>query len=348
MCFSARISTKALAGLCRRLSTVLEAGIDVRTAWSREADRARGPLHRRLLDISHAVDQGRSLGEAVADCGDFFPTLFGEMIKIAEETGHLDGVLAQMADHYDNQIKMRRIFMGAIAWPLFQLGAAILAIGFLIWITGWIRQSGGGPNVDILGFGLVGDQGLVIYITFLAIVGTLFLLVIRGINRGLIWTRPIQHLVLRIPVLGDALQTLALSRMAWSMEVTMNTGMDIRRALMLSLRSTQNARYIDQIPAIDASIMHGNSLIETFRLAGGYPVDFLDTLAVGEESGKVVESMGRLARQYQERARLALATLALVAGWAVWAIIAAIIIALIFRLFSFYIGAINNAASGRF
>jgi type IV pilus assembly protein PilC len=300
------------------------------------------------LDISQGIDRGRSLAEAVADTGDFFPILFGEMIAIAEQTGHLDGVLAQLADHYDNQIKMRRIFWGAIAWPLVQLGMAIAVVGFLIWITGWIRSAGGGPNVDILGFGLVGDRGLAIYVTFLAIVGAAFFLVIRGISRGLIWTRPIQRLVLRIPVLGDALQTLALSRMAWSMEVTMNTGMDIRRALRLSLRSTQNARYLDQIPTIDASILQGTSLTEAFRLAGGYPVDFLDTLAVGEESGKVVESMGRLARQYQERARLALATLSLVAGWAVWACIAAIIIALIFRLFGFYLGALNSAATGKF
>ncbi len=278
---------------------------------------------------------------------DYFPSLFREMIGLGEQTGHLDGVLAQMADHYDNQIRMRRIFWGAIAWPLVQLGLAIGVVGLLIWITGWVsRQSG--SHVDILGLGLVGDRGLTIYVTFLAIVGAVLFFVLHCIRRGVFWTRPIQYLALRIPVVGPALQTMALSRMAWSMHVTMNTGMEIRRALQLSLRSTQNARYIDQIPEIDRSIMQGNSLVETFRHAGGYPVEFLDTLAVGEESGKVVESMGHLAQQYQDRARMAFAMLALVAGWLVWAAIAALIIALIFRLFSFYLGVLNNAANGRF
>ena len=54
----------------------------------------------------------------------------------------------------------------------------------------------------------------------------------------------------------------------------------------MSLRSTQNARYTDQIPTIDAEIVGGNSIHESFRVAGGYPADFLDTLAVGEQSGK--------------------------------------------------------------
>ena len=56
--------------------------------------------------------------------------------------------------------------------------------------------------------------------------------------------------------------------------------------MRLSLRSTQNARYIDHIPAIEAEISAGNSIHEAFCRAGGYPADFLDMLAVGEQSGK--------------------------------------------------------------
>ena len=52
---------------------------------------------------------------------------------------------------------------------------------------------------------------------------------------------------LRIPVLGPALETLALSRLAWAMYLTMNTGMDVRRAMRLSLASTNHARYIEYL-----------------------------------------------------------------------------------------------------
>ena len=174
---------------------------------------------------------------------------------------------------------------------------------------GVLRQMTGNRTLDILGFGLVGDRGLMIYLTFLAVVGAAIWLFVRAVSRGLMWTRPIQRLILRIPALGRPLQTIALERLAWSMHLTMNTGMDVRRALALSLRSTQNARYLDQIPMIDAEIAAGNSIHEAFRVAGGYPADFLDTLAVGEQTGQVSESMETLARQYQHQARMA---------WACW------------------------------
>lgn len=333
--FSSRASSRDMVGLCRRMSISLEAGVDIRTALAREADRGAGSLRSRLAILSDAVDHGQPVSDALAATEDYFPPLFREMVQVGEESGHLDGVLAQLADHYDAQLRVRRIFLGAIIWPVIQLVLSLGVIGFLIWITGML-------NVDILGLGLTGNRGLRIYLTFLALAGIVGWLVIRAARRGLVWTWPIQRLVLNLPVIGRPLQTMALARLAWSMHLTMNTGMNVRRALALSLRSTQNARYTSQIPTIDAEIAAGNSIFEAFRIAGGYPPDFLDTLAVGEQSGKVVESMGNLARQYQEQARIALTVLGVLAGWGVWMIIAAFIIILIFRLALFYVGTLNQ------
>jgi type IV pilus assembly protein PilC len=337
--FSPRIGTNHLVGLCRRLSTALEAGIDARTIWAREAQRATGFLKSRLLDISDAANQGQSLRYALALTGDYFPSIFREMAAVGEQTGHLDAVFAQLADHYQTQVTMRRSFLGVIAWPVIELVLSLGVIGLAIWLPSMM-----GLNVDLLGFGLTGNRGLVIYVMFLAMVAVSIWLLLRAARRGVVWTRPIQRLVLKIPGIGGPLQTLALSRLAWTLHLTMNTSMDVRRSLALSLRSTQNARYVDQIPTIDAEILGGNTISESFRVAGGYPADFLDTLAVGEQSGKMVESMGTLARQYQDRARMAMTALAVVAGVAVMLLIAGLIIAMIFRIFiTSYLGPINEA-----
>ena len=337
--FSPRIGTNQLVGLCRRLSTALEAGIDARTIWAREAQRATGFLKSRLLDISDAANQGQSLSYSLALTGDYFPSIFREMAAIGEQTGHLDAVFAQLADHYQTQVTMRRSFLGVIAWPVIELILSLGVIGLAIWLPSMM-----GLNVDLLGFGLTGNRGLVVYAVLLAMVAGSIWLLLRAARRGVVWTRPLQRLVLKIPGIGGPLKTLALSRLAWTLHLTMNTSMDVRRSLALSLRSTQNARYVDQIPTIDAEIVGGNSISESFRVAGGYPADFLDTLAVGEQSGKMVESMGTLARQYQDRARMAMTALAVVAGVAVMLLIAGLIIAMIFRIFiTSYLGPINEA-----
>jgi type IV pilus assembly protein PilC len=342
MFFSVRIPLKTLAQLCRRLAVSLTAGIDARTTWAREAANARGRSARRhLTAVSEATRQGESLSAALAATGDYFPPLLHEMVDVGEQSGHTAEIFAQLADHYQYQLEMRRMFLGAITWPMLELAAAVGIIGALIWGMGLISEITG-QKFDMLGWGLVGNRGLAIYAAGVTAVAVAVALLIRAVRRGVFWTRPLQRGVLRLPVLGRALQTLALSHMAWSMYLTMNAGMELRRSLRLSLRSTRSARYIDQIPVIEDTIGEGDTIHEAFRRAGVFPYDFLDALDVGERSGKLVESMAMLSRQYQEQARAALVTLTKVAGYAVWMLVALAIIAVIFRLFIFYVNTINS------
>ena len=342
MLFSPRIKIKTLAGLCRRSATALGAGIDLRTVWAREADRAAGWAAReRLRTVSEAVHRGESMAAALAATGDFFPLLFRELVEVGEQAGHLSEVFAQLAEHYEGQLELRRTFLSAIAWPLIELAAAVVIIGCLIAALGVI-ESITGSRVDPLGLNLVGVPGLVKYVAFLATVGVLFFFILQAMRRGLVWTRPIQRGVLRLPVLGKALQTVALARAAWVLHLTLNTEMDVNRALRLSLRATGNARYTDQIEPIEAEIGAGSSIYEAFLAAGCFPTDFLDAIAVGEQSGSLVESMGRLSRLYQDQARTALAVLTTVGGFAVYAAIALVIIVLIFQLAGFVFGVYNE------
>lgn len=344
MLFSARISIKELAGLCHRLATSLDAGIDMRAVWKREASSsARAPLRSRFQVINRAVAEGQSLSEAVNSTGDFFPPLFRELLNVGEQSGRLPDVLAQLHRHFEDQVKRRRLFLAAIAWPALQLGMAILIVGFLIWILGAIG-SRSGTTFDVLGFGLTGTSGLAVYAAFVSGVGIVALLLGRAVSRGLLWTRSIQRLTLKIPVLGKALETLALARLAWSLHLTFNTGMDVRRAVRLSLQAAGNARYTDLIKPIDKWLLAGSSLHEAFGNTGEFPAEFLDALDVGELSGKLVESMDRLATQYRDRAKVALAALTILAGCVVWCMVAMLFIALIIRFFMlFYLGPINEA-----
>ena len=342
---SPRIRIKPLAGLCRRLATVLGAGIDLRTAWKREADRVSGRVARgRFGEVGQAIAQGDGLAEALSATDDYFPPLFCELVDVGEQTGHLSEVLAQLADHYQDQVQLRRTFLAAIAWPAVQLSLAVVIVGFLIWIMGPLGERAD-MNLDPSGIGLVGTSGLLIYWAVVTAIAISVGILIRAAGRGALWTRPIQRAALRVPLLGSALQTIALARLAWSLNLTMQTGMEVRRAMRLCLRSTRNARYVDLIEPIDAEIEQGNSIHDAFLATGVFPDEFLDTLAVGEQSGQIAESMAALSQQYQARAKTALATLTMLAGFAVWGVVAMILILLIFRTFSFYVGIIQEVTT---
>lgn len=343
MLFSPRIALGDLAGLCRRLATALESGLALRRVFGREAaSRASPTLRRKLEQISDQVNRGDSLYDAVVATGSYFPTLFREMLHVGEQSGRLPDVLYHLADHYDRQLTMRRQLLAGITWPLVQLAAAAAIVGLLIAVSGWIASITG-QKVDILGLGLLGVGGLVIYATFLAAVAAVVFLVIQSVRRGALWARPLQRAFIRLPALGTALETLAMSRFAWTLHLTFGTGMPVGKALPLCLASTQNARYTEHSEAIVRQVRQGCEVSQALASAGVFPQEFLEALEVGEQSGRISESMAILSKQYHDRAQQALAALNVIAGFLVWAVVAGLIILVIFRLFSFYLGAINNA-----
>ncbi len=337
-----RIGLKPLAALCRRLALSLGAGVDVRTVWLRETNAVRGPARRRLARISDGVAEGRSISDSLKRTGNYFPEFFRNVVKVGEESGHLPEVCRQLAEHYEHQLKLRRALVGSLAWPVIELTLALGVVGLLIWVMGAIPQLAKN-KVDILGFGLTGTRGLAIYLAFLAMLGTAGFVVYRAMLRGVLWAAPIQRIAMRIPRLGRALETLALARLSWAMHVTLNSGMELRSALRMSLASTQNVLYKQHIQRVNTAIGAGCEVHEAFRQTGVFPNSFLDAVQVGEESGQLVESMGNLSVQYQDEARLAMNTLTILLGFAVMALIAGVIIFLIFRVFGFYMGVLNDA-----
>jgi type IV pilus assembly protein PilC len=338
-----RIALRELGALCRRLGLALETGLDIRRVLAREASgRGSRALARRLDQIAIDIGRGRTLTDSLADTGKFFPQLVHEMVSVGEETGQLPEVLRRLSEHYEAQLRLRRNFLAAIAWPMTQLAAAIAIVGFLIWILGIIATSQGGEPIDVLGLGLSGNRGAAIYFGAVAVIGVGGWLIVRTLLRSRFWAGPFERLLWAVPVLGSSLRTLALSRLAWSLHLTLDTGMPLKRALPLSLRSTHSHTLAEQSDRVVRDVQRGREISEALTDTRVFPADFLDALEVGERSGRLPETMRLLSVQYEENARRALATLTMLAGFAVWAGVALLIAAVVIRLFMYYVGTING------
>ena len=106
---SPRIGLRDLAQLSRRLAIALASGIEVRRVLERETGNTRGPVLRsHLREINDAAARGDTFTEGLARTGEYFPKLLGEMVNVGEQTGHLAEVFGHLADHYEEQLRLRR------------------------------------------------------------------------------------------------------------------------------------------------------------------------------------------------------------------------------------------------
>jgi type II secretory pathway component PulF len=335
-----------LRSLAYDLGLALDAGVDLRVACRREATRARNPVLKRYLErVARAVETGNSFHEALKDCNGFFPPFFVELVTIGELTGQLPETLLELSRRYEEVLARRRAFRSVIVSPVIQLVIALTVIGLLIWLLGVIGDPYN-PVFDPLGLGVVGTPGVVRYLGLLALIASAIGIGVYVLRQGFTWIWPLQKLLLRIPVVGPALETLLISEISWALARTLGVGMDVQKAVQLSLGVTRHGQYLEQIGPINRAIEAGQSIAEAFRDTRAFPDYLLDVLETGEATGRLPEALDHLCEHLRERAIHTMKVLAVVAGWIIWLLIAMVIIFFIFRLFSFYLGILQGAGSG--
>ncbi len=342
----AHISTSQLARFCNRIGTALRAGVDVRTVFQHEAKRG-SPRQREVMDrVGRAIGAGQSMASALANENGYFPPLVCEMVAVGEKTGKVDEVFLQLGEQYQHILQLRRTFLWGIFLPALELFAAIVIIGLLILLMGTLvpLNPDGTPVFDVLGIG-AGVPGLVNYLLIVGGVGAVLAFGVWSFMSGRLGTWPLR-LLMRVPMLGKCLEMMALSRVAWSLAMANNAGMDPRRSVKLALRSANNPYYNSFQRKIDDLLAQGAEIHEAFARSGAFPAEFLDVVANGEMAGALPESLLRLSEDYRKRAETSSGMLTVLASFAVWGIVAIIIIAAIFRLAMFYINAITPANYG--
>jgi type IV pilus assembly protein PilC len=345
--FGSQIPLKSLAQLCQSLGTMLTSGLALPKAIELSVRKAKHPRVRKAMGgVLDEILTGQDVATAFRKQAGAFPELMIDMIAVAERAGHLPEVLKSLAEHYENSLRLRRTFIAAIAWPVIQLGLAILIIGFLILILGAIADSKGGQAFDVLGLGLTGAAGAATWFAWsIGTVGGLLGLV-WFLHHGFQTQRVFDALLMKVPVVGKCLQSFAIARFSWAYALTQQSGMSVAPSLDASLKATGNGAYIAAAAPIRQRVLDGDELSEALDLADLFPEEFLHVVHVGETSGTVPETLERLSPQFEEQARRGLRTMTMALAGVVWLTMAGFIIFFIFRIVFWYVGMLNDAARG--
>ncbi len=134
----------SMARSSRTLSALTSAGVPiVRSIEMAEGTAGNEAVKDGYIELRKSVVRGVSLGDAAKQAG-IFPILVSQMMRIGEETGHLDTMLERVATWYDQELDeqvkatvsllepMMIVFVGAII--------AVIAVSIFAPITSSIVQ----------------------------------------------------------------------------------------------------------------------------------------------------------------------------------------------------------------
>lgn len=343
--FSSRIPLRQLAFLCRGLSTSLHAGVPIIRAFELAAGKALDPRLRNVIqDVATQLKAGDDVAEALRSHEQVFPDLMIDMVAVAEQTGTLPEVLASLADHYENNLRLRKDFYGQIAFPVIQFTAAIFVIAGLILVLGMVAQAtGSGEPFDPLGFGLTGASGAIYWLMGWGMLLATLYIGYKVAVSSLQGQQVVHQFLLGVPVIGGCMRSFGIARFSWAFHLTQEAGMAVDESIDYSFRATANGAFIARAPQVLDELMAGEHLTDALAHTHLFPDDFIEIVHVGETSGTVPETLHRLSPQFEDQARRSLRALATAAGWLIWCCVAAFIVFLVFRIALWYIGLLNDA-----
>ncbi|MBT8446748.1 MAG: type II secretion system F family protein, partial [Gammaproteobacteria bacterium] len=137
-----RISGEDVSLFTRLLATLLKSGLPIDEALRAIADQTdRRPLKRAVLAVRSRINEGHSLGDAMAQLGRQLPDIYVATVQAGEQTKHLPLVLERLADFLEIRQQVRQKVKLALIYPIVLTAVSIaVVIGLLIYVIPEVTQ----------------------------------------------------------------------------------------------------------------------------------------------------------------------------------------------------------------
>lgn len=300
-----RVKQGELVMFSRQFATMIDAGLSVLKCLDILQRQTKDPVLREALGvIRHDVHSGLSLTEAMARHPRVFSKLYVNMIRSAEAGGILDQVLDRLASFLENELEMRNKVRSAMMYPTVVLIFATLVMGVMMW---WvlpqfqriftdmgIKQL---PTSTALMLNLATYSKKFWYMIPIALAGIWFGL--HSYGRTEQGALHLDEIKLKIPLYGDILLKISVSRFARTFGTLISSGVPVLRALEITTDTAGNQAVANVIEKSRLSVKEGEKISDPMQASPIFPVMVTQMISVGEETGRLDQMLIKISDFYE-------------------------------------------------
>jgi type IV pilus assembly protein PilC len=277
-----------------------ESGVPFVEALDAVIGSARTPqIQSGLKSLRDEIVGGKSLSAAMRSAEALFPSLVCDMVKVAEEGGRLDRALSSAAAYVERSAELRKKVMNAMLYPI--VLTCIAALTLVVLIVFVLPKFASifnkmGADIPMTTQAMIAIGNSVRSQPILAIVVCVLLAVgVRQAFRSPTASRAIARFGLRLPVVGELLQRLALSRAFQSIATLLSTNVSVMAALEHGSKVAGNPVIADALLHARSCVEVGGSLSESLADTKVFPSTLIQMVSVGERTGRLGPLMANTA-----------------------------------------------------
>jgi general secretion pathway protein F len=298
------VRQRDLMVLTQELATLISAGLPLDRALSVLTGlTAKEELKKVVGQILRAVQQGKSLAEALAEYPKIFPPLYVNMIKAGEIGGFLDIALQRLAEYLERAQQVQDEIKSALTYPILLTVVGALSVVILLTyvlpkfavIFGDLGQALPPSTRVLLGI----SYGLRTYWWVLLLLGAgvwfgsrQYLATPQG---RFAWDR----LCWRFVVLGQLVRKREVGRFARTLGTLLKSGVPVLQALEVVQEVAGNQMVRRALNEVRAGVREGQGVAGPLGRSGVFPTLALQMVSVGEETGRLDDMLMRVAEYYE-------------------------------------------------
>jgi type IV pilus assembly protein PilC len=308
---SGKVKTKDIAIFCRQFYTMLNSGISIIQCLDILRQQFDNKQMRGILgEIYELVQKGSSLSDAMRQYKNAFPELLVNMISAGEASGNLDTILGRMADHYENDTRLKRKISGAMVYPIVLMSVTILVVIFLLTfvLPTFIQMfTSTGVELPFMTRMLLGLSGF-IRNDWYVVLGILLVLIfgIRHLlktDSGLYF---FDSLKLKLPIIKPVMVRIATSRFTRTLSTLLTSGIPLMNGMEITSKVVGNRVIEKTILDVREEIRKGYDLAGPIKRSKQFPPMVDSMIKIGEEAGSLDDALRRTADFYDEEVDMAI------------------------------------------
>ena len=298
----ARVKFRDLNTFTRQLASLIKSGVPILKALNIISDQTENKhLKNIVTDVARQVKEGRMLSDALQNYPQIFPPLYIAMIRSGENSGALEQVLLRITEHREKAAEVRSRIRSALAYPVLMVFVALVTIIILLaYVVPQLKKVFDqiGQELPLITRILIGVSDTLVNYWYLFVGGVFLLLVLtKGVT--LIEKTAFDLLKLKLPLIGNFIRKIEITRFARTMNMLLTNGIPILGAMEITIPTLANSVYQSELKKIIDDLRNGQPLAQGLRASPYFFPFMVSLVAVGEESGRLDDTFNEIAVSYE-------------------------------------------------
>ena len=290
----------------KQLYALIKAGIPLLKALQIICEQLpSGRFKTKVEGIIQEIQEGKNFSEALASTREF-SIFYIDMIKAAELSGNMIGVLKELTLHFNQSRRITQQIRAALMYPIFVLATAIIILTvimvFVLPVFFKIFEDLGVSLPPVTLF-LIGTSKFMVRWSWLAVLlGILFCIGVVLLSRQPAGSRILNRFKWSIPLFGTVVRMSDMGRFCRTLGTLLSSGVALMKSLEALVETTPVILLREAIEKIKTGVEAGENLSSAMEETEIFPITLVRMIQVGEESGKFAEILLDSAQEFEEEA----------------------------------------------